>query len=200
MYYIAGIVSLVLAMALQLSIGEFLHIASFKPTFVLIPLVFFSIGMQPIFLPSWVLNQNTGKMDQVRFKNGWAGWYFPRRMPVENAFRGAILGLVAGYIEGVSSRFLPGCIFSWVVTGSICGFISVPVNKDSRIVRAVLLFVASVVQGTLFYVSLVVSAVNYTPDMVIYNIILSALYNAAIGVPLIALIEKKRKEGVIREL
>ena len=200
MYYIAGIASLVLAMALQLSIGQFLQIASFKPTLVLIPLVFFSIGMQPAFLPSWTLYKTTDKMDQVRFKDGWAGWYFPHQMPVENAFRGAILGLAAGYLEGISSGFLPGCIFSWVVTGFVCGFISVPVNKDSRIVRAVLLFVASMIQSTLFYVSLAMISPGYKMDLIIYGIFLPSLYNAAIGIPLISLIEKKRKEGVIKEL
>lgn len=197
MYYFVGIILFVVMMILQLSMGEFLRMGQIKPSLLIIPLVFFSLKMRPKFLSDSFLRQSPVRMVRMKFQGNWAGWGFPKELPMEDAFKAAMFGLVAGFIEGVNSGSILSCMTSWIVAGFLIGLVAGSVNRKSRIVKILSLFIAAIVQGVIFFVFLLFSSPFYPLHLVVQNVLLSALYTTLIGMPLLVLLEKKNEDRVV---
>jgi len=193
MYYFAGVISLVLAMVLQMSIGPNIQIVSTQPAFLLIPLLLFILGIYPRFLSGILSPLPVARAVRLKFQPGWIGWYLPRQTPAENLFRGLILGFSAGVIEGINSRFIPASIFSWSLTGTFLGLVSGPVNKKSEVARALLLFTGAMLQALSFLILSSISSIFYPAGILFLSAFISALYTTLLGIFFIKFCERENK-------
>ena len=169
-YYITGIVSIVITMIVQMSIAPLMQIASVIPNFLVIPLVFFSLGLRPKY-----------KLGERHF---------------ENVFRGIFLGFFTGLVEGINSRLFWADVFSWVLIGFLLGLIAGPINRESPLVKSLLLFSSAFLQGIFFFIPLYISfSVSFS--LFFGRLLFCSLYTTLLGVFILRLTEEKREEGII---
>lgn len=206
-YYIVGIISIFITVIVQISISQVVQIASVVPNFLVISLIFFSLGLRPrykfgmdylIRLKSFQSRQMQTSLADALTIFRTRGLYLPQEKYFENIFRGIFLGFVAGFSSGINSRLFWADIFSWTLVGFLLGLIAGPINRENPVVKSLLLFSATFLQGLLFFIPLYISPFTPFPPLFFWRLLLCSLYTTLLGIFIFWLTEKKREYGVIQ--
>jgi hypothetical protein len=206
-YYIAGIISIFITIVIQISMVQFIQITSIIPNLLVIPLVFFSIGLRPrfefgagyLFGPKSFQSRqaSAGLSDELSiFRDKGSSPSLEKYF--ENIFRGAFFGFIAGFSNGITSQLFWADVFSWTSVGFFLGLIAGPVNRENPAIRSLLLFLATFLQGTLFFIPLYILLLIPFPSLFFQRLLFGSLYTVLLGTFILRLAEKKRKEGIIR--
>lgn len=207
MYYITGTISIFIVTVIQLSTAEVVKVASIVPNLLIVPLIFFSLGLCPRYTAwmSSLAKLNFFQPGQMQYD--WPempallkgiGWYFPEGKHFENIIRGIFLGFFTGFSSGINSRLFWADVFSWALTGFFLGLIAGPINKESSAVKLLLLFSATFLQGILFFIPFSISFFTPSFPSFLWRLLLCSLYTTLLGIMIFLLVEKKRESGVIR--
>lgn len=162
-YYILAIISIVITIIVQISISQSMQIASVVPNLLIIPLIFFTLIPRQKHLEGLL----------------------------ENTFRGTFLGFIAGFCHGINSMLLWADIFSWTLVGFLLGLVSGPIKRENPIVKTLLLFSSTFLQGIFFFIPL--SFFRISP-LFFWRLLFSSFYTILLGILILKLIEIKRKE------
>ncbi|PIZ16304.1 hypothetical protein COY51_03100 [Candidatus Desantisbacteria bacterium CG_4_10_14_0_8_um_filter_39_17] len=186
-YYILVIISIVITMIVQISIAQFIQIASVVPNLLVLPLIFFSLAR-----PSrYKSGERYCDQPTTFILRATSSAYF------ENVFRGIFLGFFAGLSQGINSRLFWADVFSWVLVGFLLGLVIGPINRENPVVQPLLLFLCTFLQGMFFFIPLYISPFTPSPSSFFLRLLFCSLYTTLLGTFILRLTEEKRKEGVI---